>query len=137
MPTYTTVRAMNLSTGQPFTFEVPQEKLDLFERQKQAAKDRTSMFLSSEEQAISYFEFSLFPAFNDVIKIFFEDGFTIGLLTQILREFGVADETVIQKLLENSDYISKIRPWFSGITNDGARAARTLGIVHEATRRRL
>ncbi len=135
MPSYTTVKAKNLSTGQPFIFEVSQEDLDLFERQKQAAKDRTSMFLFSEEDAISYFEFTLFPAFNEVVCIFFKNGLTGELLIQILQEFGIEDQTFIQKLLEDPDYISSIQPWFTGITGDGARASRTLGMVYEATSR--
>ena len=135
MPTYTTIRAKNLGTGQPFTFEVSQEDLDLFERQKQAAKDHRSMFLSSEEEAFSYFEFTLFPAFHEVVKIFLENGLTDELLTQILREFGVEDQVFIQKLLEDSDYISSIQPWFTGIAGEGVRASRTLGIVYEATQR--
>lgn len=135
MPTYATIRAKNLSTGQPFTFEVSQEDLDLFERQKQAVKDRRSMFLFSEDEAVSYFEFGLFPAFQEVRKIFLENGLTDELLTQILREFGIEDQTFIQKLLEDSDYISSIQGWFTGIAGEGVRASRTLGVVYEATRR--
>jgi hypothetical protein len=135
MPVYTTVRAKNLSTGQPFTFEVSQEHLDLFERQKKSAKEGRSWFLNNEEEAISYFEFTLFPAFNQVVHIFLTNGLTDQLLTQILREFGIEDQTFIHKLLEDSDYISSIQPLFTGIAGEGVRASRTLGIVYEATRR--
>ncbi len=127
MPKYTTIRAINLSTGLPFTFDVSQEDLDLFEGQKRAAKDRTSLFLFSEEEAISYFEFCLFPAYHEVRKIFLENGLTTELLIQILREFGVEDQTFIQKLLEDSDYISSIQGWFTGIAGEGVRASRTPG----------
>ncbi len=135
MPAYSTTRAINLSTRQPFIFEVSQEDLDLFEQQKKAAKNGTSMFLFSEEDAISYFEFSLFPAYNKVVGIFLANGLTDELLTQILNEFGVEDPTLVRKLLKDSDYVSSIRPWFAGIAGDGARASRTLGIVYEATQR--
>ncbi len=135
MPTYTTTLVKNLRTGQPFVFEVTQDDLNLFECQKQRAREHTSMFLSNEEEAFQYFEFGLFPACGKVMKIFLRDGFTPELLTQILREFGVEDPVFIQKLLENQDYISSIRPWFSGIAGEDARATRTLGIVYEATRR--
>ncbi len=135
MPTYTTVRSKNLRTGQPFTFEVPQEDLDLFERQKQMAKEHKSMFLSSEEEAVSYFEFTRFPACEKMLKIFLANGLTDELLTEILRGFGVEDPTFIRKLLEDKDYISNIRPWFSGIAGDDSRASKTLEIVYKATQR--
>jgi hypothetical protein len=135
MPIYTTVLAKNLSTSEPFAFEVSQAELDLFERMKQAVKDGRSRFLFSEQEAISYFEFTLFPAFHKVIAIPFQKGLTDDLLIQILQEFGIRDEVFIRKLLEDSDYISSLQPWFIGIAGEGLRASRTLGIVYEATRR--
>jgi hypothetical protein len=135
MPTYTTIRAKNLSTGEPFAFEISQADLDLFERYKQSVRDRKSFFLFSQEEAISYFEFTRFPAYHEIAKIFLANGLTPELLTQILREFGIEDRTFIQKLLDDSDYIASIEPWFTGIAGEGIRAYRTLVIVYEATKR--
>ena len=134
MPTYTTIRAKNLSTGQPFIFEISQEELDHFERMKEGVRERRSMYLFSEEEAVRVFEFSLFPAYHKVANIFLH-GFTNELLTQILQEFGIEGQMFIQKLLEDSDYVASIQPWFTGIAGEGIRASRTLGIVYEATQR--
>ncbi len=135
MPTYTTAKVRNLSTGHPFVFEVSQDTLDYFERMKEGVRERRSMYLSSEEEAVLIFEFSLFPVYHEVAKIFLKNGFTNELLTQILREFGIEDQTFIQKLLDDSDYVRSIQPWFTGIAGEGIRASRTLGIVYEATQR--
>ena len=135
MPTYTTVLAKNLSTGEPFTFEVSQEDLDLFGRQKKCAKEGTSMFLSSEEEAIAYFEFCLFPVCQRVMRIFLQNGLTDELLIQILREFGIEDPALVRKLLDDKDFISSIKPWFSGIAGEDVRASRTLSIVYKALQR--
>lgn len=135
MFTYTTIRALNLSTGEPFTFEVTREFLDLFEHQRRKAREFKSWYLSSEEEAVSYFEFSLFPAFEKVVRIGFSNGFTAELFAEILRDFGITDVVFINKLLEDKAFMSSIQPFFAGITCDGVRAARTLAAVYEATKR--
>ncbi len=135
MPAYSTVGSCHLSTGKPFVFEIAQADLDLFERMKQAAKDGRSWYLSSEEEAVLYFEFTLFPAYQKIVKMGLENGLTEELLAQILRDFGIEDQTLIRKIMEDSDYVSSIQSWFTGIAGEGVRASRTLRIVYEATQR--
>lgn len=133
MPTYTTQYVKNLKTGKSFTFEVTNEKLKRFEYQTKLVETGQAPMLGSLENLIQVFEFTLFPAYQELLKIWFDNGFTIELITQILSEFG-ADESFIQKLLEDEDYISQIEPWFEGITCDGERSSRTLKIVYNLTK---
>jgi hypothetical protein len=136
MPTYSTVIVTNLTNGLPFNFEVSPESLNRFEYQKKLIKDgKASPMLGTLEKLTRAFEFSLFPTFKQLLNIFFEDGFSDELLTQILQEFGIEDKSFIHKLLEDEDYISRVKPWFEGITHDGERAARTLMIVYDETKR--
>lgn len=133
MPTYTTEYIRNLSTGEPFVFEVPQETLDRFELQKKVVAAGDSPLLGKDIRSFTEnFEVSLFPARKVLLKIWTENGFTTELILQILRDFGVA-ESFIEKLLEDRDYLSKITPWFGGITRDGGRATRNLKAVYDIT----
>jgi DNA-binding transcriptional MerR regulator len=133
MPKYTTKYVKNLSTGEPFTFEVSDDTLKYFEDQKGLIEAGTAPVLGSIEDLTKIYEFSFFPAYRELLKIWTENGFTIELITQILREFGVED-SFIQKLLEDEEYTSRIIPWFEGITYDGGRASRTLAIVYKQTK---
>lgn len=130
MPTYTTEYVKNLTTGEPFTFEVSGETLERFERQKELIRTGKSYMLGSIESLTKSYEFSFFPAFEEVLKIWFDNGFTTELITQILEGFGVT-EPFIQKLLEDDKFISQTKPMFEGITCDGGRAATTLNIVYD------
>lgn len=132
---YITEHALNLSTGEPFSFEVSDEKIEGLERRKKMVEEEQRVFFDPEE-LVPLFEFSLFPAFEDLLNIFFGNGFSVELLRKILEDFGVEEES-IQRLLQDSDYIAYIKPWFEGITCDGSRAARTLVIVHRVTKRYL
>ena len=130
MPTYTTQYLKSFSTDKPFTFEVTDEDLKRLELQKRNVEaGRAPMLGHSVEELVRNFEFSLFPSFRDVIKIFFENGFSSDLASKILRDFG-ADESFIQELLRNRDFVLQVHPWFSGITGDGGRAIRTMGMLY-------
>ena len=85
------------------------------------------------EEVTKTYEFSFFPAYQELLKIWFENGFTIELITQILTDFGVT-EPFIQRLLEDADFISSTKQWFGGITCDGERASRTLRVVYDVTK---
>ena len=132
MPTYTTEYVKNLKTGKPFTFEVTDEKLARFELQKKLVNAGQAPMLGDLNNITQVFEFTLFPAYQDLLKIWFDNEFTPELMTKILNDFG-ADEQFIQRLLEDQDYISQTMPWFEGITCDGERAACTLKIVYDQT----
>lgn len=134
MPSYSTVVLTNLSTGLPFTFEVPRETLDYFERQLRMIKKGEAPMLGNPYQLTRTYELSMFPSSKKLSEIFFENGFNGKLLTQILQEFGVEDKVFIEKLLADEDYISIIRPWFEGISGDGERAAATLWVVYNETK---
>lgn len=128
---YTTTLVMNLMTGQPFIFDVPEEKISRLESQKEAVfKGRAPLLGNSVEDLITNWEFSHFRAFNELLKIFMGDGYTNELITQILLEFGLP-ESYIHKLIEDERFVDSIRPWFIGITCDGGRAIRTLRKVYE------
>lgn len=135
MSTYTTQYVKNLSTGEPFILEVDDEVISRLELQKKRVKAGKSspMLGRSVEELTKTYEFSFFPAFNEVLQIFIEDGFTTELITKILKDFGVS-EPFIQKLLEDEDFISQVKPWFSGITSDGGRAVRTLAVVYNSAK---
>ncbi len=133
MPTYTTVILTNLSTGLPFTFEVTQEKLERFQHHTNMVKTGSAGKLGDLNKLTRAYELSMFPSFQTLLCIFFENGFTNELLIQILNEFGV-NKFFIQKLLKDEQYISSIKPWFEGITSDAERATRTLGIVYDQTK---
>jgi hypothetical protein len=130
MPTYTTQYLKSFSTDKPFTFEVTDTDLKRLEFQKRSFESgRLSMLGNSIEELVRNFEFSFFPSYNDVLEISFENGFTFDLITKILRDFG-ANEMFIQELIRNKNFVSPIKPWFSGIVGDGGRAIRTMSIVY-------
>ena len=133
MPVYITQYAKNLKTGEPFTLEVTDEKLKRFEHQKELIKAGRAPMLGNLDNVTQVFEFTLFPAYQELLKIWFDNGFTPELIAQILTDFGM-DQEFIQKLLEDDDYISQTAPWFEGITCDGERASRTLKIVYDQTK---
>lgn len=130
---YTTEYVMNLSNGTPFCFDVSDETLSRLEHQKALINQGKAPMLGSIEELTRYYEFSFFPSYKELLKIFFENGYTDELMTEILKDFGVP-ESFIPKLLEDEEYVSKIKPWFEGITCDGSRASRTLIVVYEKTK---
>ena len=134
MPTYTTEYIKNLSTGEPFTLEVSTESFERLELQKRLVKEgRAPMLASTVEELKKNFELSHFEAFNEIVEIFINNGFTNELITKILRDFGVS-EPFMQKLLEDDAFISRMKPWFEGITCDGGRAIRTLAVVYDSVK---
>lgn len=133
MPTYTTQYVMNLSTGKPFTFEVSSKTLERLEYQRKLITAGQAPMLGSLEELTQTYEFSFFPVYQELLKIWIDNEFTIELITQILEDFGVT-ETFIQKLLEDEKFLSNTKPWFEGITCDGERASRTLKVVYDVTK---
>ena len=134
MPTYTTEYIKNLSTGEPFIFEVSTESLERLELQKRLVGEGRAPFLASTvEELVKNFELSCFGAFDKIVEIFIDNGFTIELITKILQDFGVS-ESFIRKLLEDDAFISRMKPWFEGITCDGGRAIRTLAVVYDSVK---
>ncbi len=130
MPTYTTEYVKNISTGEPFTFEVTEEKLKRLETQKRMVQAGSAPLLgSSVVELVENFEFSQFPAYEDLLKIFVANGFSTDLITKILQGFG-ANESFIRELLRNKEFISRVMPWFEGIACDGGRVIGTLRIVY-------
>lgn len=133
MPIYTTEYVKNLRTGEPFTFEVPKETLERLELQKKLVKAGQAPLLGDLESLTETYEFSFFPAYKELLKIWIKNGFKAELITQILSDFGVTKE-FIQKLLEDEKFVSNASQWFEGITCDGGRASRTLKIVYDLTK---
>ena len=127
---YVTVYVMNIDTGKPFIFDVPCKILERLEQQKSfVSKGQAPLLGDSVVELVEGFEFSLFPAYKEVLKIFLRNGFTIELITKILRDFG-AGEPFIQELLKDRTFTSRMIPWFEGIARDGERATRTLKVVY-------
>ena len=131
MPQYTTTVLKNLSTGKPFVFEVSDDDYNRFEIQKEMVRTGRYPRLVSFDEFIKEHELSLFSTFAEVMKIFFENGFSEKLLADILRDFGLS-EGEIRKMCKDKLLIADLKPWFEGITGDGGRAARTMMIVYGA-----
>ena len=129
MAKYTTEFVRNLTTGEPLIFDVPDEELEMLARQKVQLEIGTLFFCDTEKDLVLGFEFSLFSAFEEIRKIFSQNGFTEEILTNLLEEFGV-EEVIVKKILEDEKFLSAVRPWFEGIACDGERAARTIKIVY-------
>lgn len=128
---YTTQYVMNLYTGKPFSLEVPDADVERLKLQASVLKtDEVTMPGITLAEFITLREFSFFPSYTEVLKIFSTNGYTEPLMRQILGEFGVP-EAFIQRLLEDEKFVGAVKPWFEGITCDGERAARTLSIVYD------
>jgi len=130
---YTTQCVKNLHTGKSFTFEVPQQTIEYFEMQKGLVETGQAPMLGSVEKLTTIYEFSFFPAYKELLKIWTSNGFTTELIVQILADFGVT-QPFIYKLLEDDKFISDVQPWFEGITCDGERASRTLKVVYDTVK---
>lgn len=127
---YITEYVKNISTGRPFTFTVSEEALERLEMQKHMVQaGRAPMIGRSVPELVENFEFSQFPAYKDLLKIFVANGFSTDLITKILQNFG-ASESFIRELLRHKKFIPSVKPWFEGITCDGGRAIGTLRIVY-------
>lgn len=137
MPTYTTQFVKNLTTGESFTFEVPQQTLDRLEQGKRYIEEgQASPLLGTVEQLTESYEFSFFPCYEEVRKIFFDNGYTDELAAQILNEFGLTEPSV-SRLVNNPNFVRRVRGWFEGITQDGQRASRTLKVVYATAKQLL
>lgn len=135
MPTYTTTIIKNVSTGEPFVFEVSDEDLSGFETRKESVRRGVSPLLPrTVDELTRHFELARFPTFNEVLGIFMENGFSRGLLERILLDFGAPAGT-IRNILRNNRIISELEPWFAGITCDGGRACRTMSLVYSVASR--
>ncbi len=131
MPKYTTTVIKNLSTGQPFVFEVSDDDLKSHEVRKESARRGISPLLPSVEEVVKNFEISRLPTFDRVLGIWIENGFSEKLFADILKDFGLSAGE-IRKMCRDKLLISDLKPWFQGITCDGGRAARTMMIVYGA-----
>ena len=119
----------HLLTGESLVLEIPDSEFERFTRLREKFDNEG---WSDREQRTSFlrqWEASLFPAYKKVREIFFENGYTDELVTQILREFG-ADEDLIKKLLTDTDFVKSVKRWFEGITNDGERTTTTMLAVY-------
>ena len=83
------------------------------------------------EGSTQAWEFSLFPSFKKLCRIWTENGYTDELMAEILGDFGVPDDFA-QRLLEDTEFVEKVKPLFEGITCDGERAARTIKAVYDS-----
>lgn len=126
---------MNLSTGKPFEFEMPDERFARWQHQRNLFLEGSGSPLlgNSLEEIIAMQECYLFPAFEKLLGMWFKNGYTEELMTEILVSFG-ATEPFISKLLEDKEYVESIEPWFAGITYDGGRASRTLLKIYNKTK---
>ena len=133
---YTTTIVTNILTGEHFTFEVKDEVIACFERQKALIRSGGAPALGTIEDLTCIYEFGFFPSYEEVIKIFFENGYTDELALQILSEFGITEE-ISQVLLDDSSFVKAVKPWFEGVTCDGVRASRTIATVYNAAKSRI
>lgn len=129
---YTTEYIHNLATREPFQFEVPEETVRRLKTQKRLIREGQAPALGTIEELTLIYEFSFFPTYHELMKIWLENGYKEELITAILIDFGLTD-SFIAKLLEDQDYVDQVRPWFEGITCDGERAARVLAIIYQKT----
>lgn len=132
---YTTEYVVNLSDGRSFQCELPEERIDRwFSQRRLVTQGNGSPLLgNSYEEVASLQEIALFPGYQELLTMWFKNGYTEELMTKILVGFGVK-EPLISKLLEDKKYVKYVKPWFSGITNDGGRASRTLLKIYNKTK---
>lgn len=134
---YTCESVSNLQTGEPFVFDVEESRLSLFEHNKGVLKrlveegDKKAPFRLS--CLVRNFEFSFFPAYEDLLEIMFDNGYTPELATKILTDFGLSNESVVG-ILADPNFERSVRGWFESITCDGDRATRTLEIVYRSAK---
>ncbi len=128
---YETKCIKNFFTGKPFALEVLKEKMTQFERQKDLVRSGNAPMLGSLEELTRLWELSFFPSYNELRKIWFDNGYTDELMAKILEDFEVPDDFA-QKLIEDEEFVNGLKGWFEGITCDGERAARTLGFIYDA-----
>jgi hypothetical protein len=128
---YETEHIKNLFTGKPFVLEVSPKNMAQFQRVKEMIRLGKIKPDTSEEELLMIWELSFFPSYQEILKIFFENGYSDELMSKILRDFGVPDDFA-QKLIEDKEFIEGLKDWFEGITWDGERASRTLKLVYDA-----
>ncbi len=131
--TYTTRYVLNLVTGEPFVFEVADRIIARLNYQKELIL-KGNTILGTTESLTTTYEFTFFPSYEEVIKIWMENGYTDELITQILKEFGLSDG-IILRLIEDNKFVEHVKPWFEGITQDGGRASMTLEIVYREAKK--
>jgi hypothetical protein len=128
---YETKSIKNLFTGKPLILEVPDEKMQRFEKAVGYIKSGKPKF-HSDENLLRIWELSFLPSYQELLKICWVDnGYTDELMAQILKDFGVPGDFA-QKLLEDKKFIEELKGWFEGINCDGERASRTLGYVYDS-----
>ena len=133
---YTTEHLLNLVTGMPFRLEVESEKVNrLTSRIEQInLQNRCNPTkIKSTAMMVTLFEFSLLPSHKLVCEIWVENGYTDELVTQILRDFGIADNFIL-RLLASDDFVSAVRPNFAGIIYNSSRASSLLFAVYKKTK---
>lgn len=127
---YKTKQIRNLFTGEPFTLEVDDARVAKLEKVVERVKSGEFKHLN-EEKLVRSWELSFFPCYQDLLEIFSENGYTDELMAKILKDFEVPDNFA-QKLMEDEQFIGRLKGRFEGITCDGERASRTLGCVYDA-----
>ena len=126
---YKTTYVTNLFTGESLTLEIPGRNIaELEKKKKRISSGQTSIPVTIEELTQNY-EFSFFPAFELMCGIWIENGYTSELMSQILNDFGVP-ENFAEKLLEDEEFVNKLKPLFEGINCDDGRALRTLKSIY-------
>ena len=130
MPTYTTKYVMNLTTGEPFTFEVPEKVFERLNLQRGLIESGQAPTLGSVQELTTNYEFSFFPSFEKVRGIFFRNEYTNELAIEILTDFGLTAEFA-ERVVSDEGFVSSAKPWFEGITCDGSRASRTMNRVYD------
>jgi antitoxin component HigA of HigAB toxin-antitoxin module len=133
MYSYKTFRIKNLSTGEPFNLNVSFKKLRKHRKHlrgivTQRNTDRgIHQFLkyTTTETETSNFELSMFPVYEEFLKVMFKPKDPVGLLRETLIQFGTSTED-IERLMENKNFVSSATTYFNGITCDGERTLRTM-----------
>lgn len=128
---YTTVRLRNLTTGESFEFEVPDEKLREFELLKQRQMGHDGPDTRAIQRVTEDFESGLFPSHREVGLIFVKNSYTDELVAKILLDFGVLlDEAV--SIVKNKRFYRNVFACFQGVSCDSGRAARVLRKVYDS-----
>ena len=126
-----TIHVLNLTTGQPFEFDVPEKKLNQFEHFKQRQSSSDGPDSKAVRKLTEEFEAGLFPSHEEVRGIFLHNGYTDELVAKILFDFGVLlDEAVL--IIRNERFHRTVYPCFKGIAHDSGRATRALRHVYNS-----
>jgi hypothetical protein len=126
---YKTTQIIHLGTGKPFTFEVSPERLGLMKQGRVKVKAGKLPIPHTEQEFVTAWELSLFPAFENIRLIGHGNGYKDALMRKIAQDFGLSSGAT-DALLNNKEFIRDLQPWFIEIMHQRERAITTMSVIY-------